>query len=848
MMLSTPRRKSIKTRLLVSLLGLITLAVVLISLLAVNTIFSAGRNAQEAGKTTLRNQAEEFMVNLTTVTAEKNDLEFERARRDVEYVTSYASAVFSHPDRFNTSTYWRAEDHMALGRYGHSFSREGDLGSTYVPPSVEITDEVNAKLEQIAQLDSLFVPIFEGHPNAILVYLGTTDGIGRFYPYVDVSDFPGGDAPDVEEEVLTEPFFAEAAPEKNPERAVVLTSDNEEILGLGLIVTASGPIYSEQGEFVGVIGLDLSLAALTAQVESSVPIAGGYSFLIDEKGQVIALPEQGYTDLLGRSRMPEEVGPSFDEVVPAFAPVGSEMSSGETGFQSVTAGGRELFVSCAPMPSTGWSLAHVVETSKLLQVLSDLESELDRSTQSLLITRILPVAGLILILALALGLWLTGRLVAPIQRLAVAARQIGEGNWDQALSPGGDTSSAAERDDEVGQLAQSFQGMSERLKASFGELEERLIARTQEMAALFDVTMLTSESQEIADLLEPALSRIIELGSCQGACIHLFSEEQTSLMMVAQRALSPTVAARLQVVPVELGFKDWVCRAADPVLVIDLGASPLLPPEMQIDGFQTYLGAQLRARGAPQGLLSCYRESGEQFLMNEVSLLVALAEQLGMVIENHRLYQRTRALAVLEERERMARDMHDSVTQSLYGLTLFARAAREAAEDDDRDKLERSLTDLEDNSLNALKEMRLSLYQLRPAILEAEGLARAVEVRLEAVEKRLGMHADLQVDGDLDLPVRIAEELYHIAIEALNNILKHAEAGAVNIRISSDGKQVRLEIHDDGRGFDVGEPHSGMGVRNMTTRAEILRGVLEISSAPGDGTLVRVTIDMGSGR
>ncbi len=527
-------------------------------------------------------------------------------------------------------------------------------------------------------------------------------------------------------------------------------------------------------------------------------------------------------------------------------------------------GDRELLVAYAPMASTGWGLALVAETANLLQVLGDLKTELDNSTLSLVLTRILPVGGVILILALGFGLWLTGRLVTPLQKLAVAARQIGEGRWDEVLSPTGDTGAAAKRQDEVGQLAQSLQTMGEQLKVSFGDLqtrnselrlaqgelhetneilEQRVTARTEEMAALFEVTMLTSESQDLADLIGPALARIIDIGSCQASCIHLLSGDQTYLSLVAHQGLAPDEIASLETVAVQPEFSAWLQLTGDPILMPDLNAPSIVPQELRAAKYRSYLGAQLRARGAPQGLLSCFRESDEQFLINEVSLLVALGEQLGVVVENHRLYQGTRTVAILEERERLARDMHDSVTQSLYGLTLFARSGREAAEDGDMGRVERSLAQLEEHSSNALREMRLSLYRLQPLMIENEGLVKALEYRLDSVERGLGIEPELQADSEIELSLGTSEELYRIAIEALNNVLKHAEATTVNVGILSGNGEIRLEVRDNGRGFESNGVQPGMGLKSMRERAEVLKGRLEISSSVGEGTLVRITID-----
>ena len=199
-------------------------------------------------------------------------------------------------------------------------------------------------------------------------------------------------------------------------------------------------------------------------------------------------------------------------------------------------------------------------------------------------------------------------------------------------------------------------------------------------------------------------------------------------------------------------------------------------------------------------------------------------------------------MAVLEERQRLARDLHDSVTQSLYSLSLFSRAGREAAEDGDADRLNRSLTELERNTLHALREMRLLLYELRPADLEQEGLIRAIELRLNAVERRANLQLDVRLDELAGLSPSQEVELYHIVVEALNNVVKHAAATRVALHLTQADGYVRLRIVDDGQGFDPAQTRGGMGLRNIRERVARLDGQLTVFSEPGAGTRLEAVI------
>jgi signal transduction histidine kinase len=152
--------------------------------------------------------------------------------------------------------------------------------------------------------------------------------------------------------------------------------------------------------------------------------------------------------------------------------------------------------------------------------------------------------------------------------------------------------------------------------------------------------------------------------------------------------------------------------------------------------------------------------------------------------------------------------------------------------------------DLRQIALQSLKEMRLLIYELRPPVLEEEGLVGALQQRLDAVEGRTGMETRLLVDGEGQLAAPVEEALYRIASEALNNTLKHAAATSVTVRIRINDQRAELEIVDDGRGFDPGAitDQGGMGLVTMRERTERLGGTLTILSAPGEGTRVKVIL------
>jgi signal transduction histidine kinase len=199
------------------------------------------------------------------------------------------------------------------------------------------------------------------------------------------------------------------------------------------------------------------------------------------------------------------------------------------------------------------------------------------------------------------------------------------------------------------------------------------------------------------------------------------------------------------------------------------------------------------------------------------------------------------------ERQRIARDLHDSVSQSLFSTTLHVRTAQRALEQQRLDivgPVGEELSEIGQLTRGALAEMRALILELRPGALAEEGLVAALGKQAAALSAREGLA--IAVDGpDADLPLgpEVEEQLYRLGQEALANVVKHARAGSATVRISADDDVVTMEVRDDGRGFDpaaVGPEH--FGLRSMQGRVADLGGRLEITSAPGHGTVVRVEV------
>jgi PAS domain S-box-containing protein len=241
-----------------------------------------------------------------------------------------------------------------------------------------------------------------------------------------------------------------------------------------------------------------------------------------------------------------------------------------------------------------------------------------------------------------------------------------------------------------------------------------------------------------------------------------------------------------------------------------------------------------RALGAINLLYLPDQEPGE----DEKAFLKAVADQSAIVVENARLFAQARDKAALEERQRLARELHDSVSQALYGITLGTKTARALLERNP-EQVADSLEYVLSLATAGQAEMRALIFELRPESLKKEGLVAALEKQADALKARHGIDVVAALCNEPEASLEVKEAVYRIAQEALHNTVKHARASNVEIKMECTPEQITLEITDDGAGFEARDDFPGhLGLRSMRERASHLGGVLEVDSSPGKGTYV----------
>ena len=368
-------------------------------------------------------------------------------------------------------------------------------------------------------------------------------------------------------------------------------------------------------------------------------------------------------------------------------------------------------------------------------------------------------------------------------------------------------------------------------------LEQRVANRTQELATLYSIANIISRATDLQSILDQSLSSILNAYKASAGVIQVWDEDTKKLEIQATRGLFQGTNSS------NPSFLNYVAEQDSPLLVSDLTAHPSFLRDTNLSReFRSFICAPIRGHAQTIGLLSFFSDQPQAFDREDLSLLTSVADHLSIAVENNRLRRRAEDAIVIEERQRLARELHDSISQLLYSQLLFAEAGLKALTNDDLEILPSYLHRLAEVADQAFREMRLMIYSLRPKVLESVGLVGALQYRLNTVEKRAGMETKLTADEIANIPSQIEDGLFRIAQEALNNTLKHASATTINVTLHRTETGVDLSVIDDGIGFDRNTVVEGIGFSSMQERAKQLGGELTINSAPGNGTSVQIVI------
>jgi signal transduction histidine kinase len=352
--------------------------------------------------------------------------------------------------------------------------------------------------------------------------------------------------------------------------------------------------------------------------------------------------------------------------------------------------------------------------------------------------------------------------------------------------------------------------------------------------------------------LDAVLLRIVELavdltGARYGA-LGVLTPDGWSIDEFITVGITAEERAALGEPPTGHGLLGALIREAHPLRIPDISADPRsfgFPPNHP--PMKSLLGAPIAGRGKVFGnIYLTDKQDADAFDEEDERVLVVLATQAAVAVENARLYDETersgrelQRLQVLEERERIGKELHDGVIQSLFAVGMHLQGLATATGDDDISrKLESAVEDID----GAIRDLRNYIFGLRPGILADRQLDQALKEMATDFAARSGVVTVVEVDGEAasQLTSRAAD-VVQIVREALSNVGRHGAATTCRVSVERNSAGLVIEVDDDGRGFDVELTRSGMGLQNLQERVGSLGGVFHIESTPGEGTTIRAT-------
>jgi PAS domain S-box-containing protein len=389
-------------------------------------------------------------------------------------------------------------------------------------------------------------------------------------------------------------------------------------------------------------------------------------------------------------------------------------------------------------------------------------------------------------------------------------------------------------------------------------LEQRVAERTRELSTLLEITRTVASTIELKPLLSLIMDQLKVVTDYSGAAIMVREEDAITFMEARRPDPQPAVPLTSVQLPLDENRFLWEkYMQGGQVIIDDVWADTELSRAFRqflggslatnFSYVRSWMGTPMRHKGKPLGILSVSHTQPNYYTSSHAALTQAVADQAATAIENARLYEQAQAVAALEERQRLARELHDSVSQALFGISIGTNSARILLERDPS-RLPQSLDYIGSLAQSGMAEMRALLFELRPESLENEGLVVALTKHAEALKARYALEIQLTLDLEPAILLPVKEAFYRIAQEAMQNTIKHAQASRINLELKAVSQALRLVITDNGQGFDPNASFPGhLGLKSMQERAARLGASFSIESRLGAGTSIKLDLPLPAG-
>jgi len=422
----------------------------------------------------------------------------------------------------------------------------------------------------------------------------------------------------------------------------------------------------------------------------------------------------------------------------------------------------------------------------------------------------------------------------PIEEMIRAAKEVAGGNFDRKVE--------ANSNDELEELASQFNLMSSELSQSYSTLERRVADRTHELETINVISDVVSRSLDLNMIMTSALEKTLEVTNMDAGVAYRLNDGTQMFEMLASQGFSDKYIQNHRVLPLSLtGFNLSGDQTDIIVAYIKDYPIPGMKEDLEKEGIKVAVRMPLMAKGKMLGYLGLSRHNEDFVTPDELKIFTAIGQQISIALENARLYESAEESAATAERNRLARELHDAVTQTLFSVSLIADVLPDLYRINPEEAQKRT-RELRNLARGALAEMRTLLLELRPSALTSVTLPDLLKQLCDGANGRTVVPIKFHFEGEREVPEPQKIALYRITQEAINNIIKYAQASEVRVELIQTPDFVEVAIRDNGIGFDQNEVEPfRMGLRIMQERAVAIDAELRVVSKPGEGTNVTIT-------
>jgi PAS domain S-box-containing protein len=383
-------------------------------------------------------------------------------------------------------------------------------------------------------------------------------------------------------------------------------------------------------------------------------------------------------------------------------------------------------------------------------------------------------------------------------------------------------------------------------------LEELVTSRTTELSALINVSNVASSSLDIHEVMERSLDSVLSAMNCEMGAIHILDESEREINLSSWRNVPEEILEEIKILPINKSLPGRVLEQGSTLIVRDmLGDPDTVPSAKRLLRNRVYLGTPMKAKGKTIGVLVLIGQPDRNFNHEEISLLASIAQQISVAIENARLHEQAEILAITEERQRIAREIHDTLAQGFTGINIQLDAVESALELGKQELAQERLSRARRLAEQSLSEARRSVWALRSKTLENKNFCDALRDSIRGLASGSGLDISIDVQDDLPhVPIELQTDLLRVTQEAVMNVIKHAEASHLDIKFQCNQENIVLQIEDNGRGFVMFDGYmtqrdwSGFGFTAMRERIDRHGGKLDINSTPNRGTSVTIHLEL----